>query len=178
MLRATLSGALRPALGLAVSPPRADVGEAGPLPPSGGYARLLMPGRLVEPPPVSVPAEAWRQGHICPPPTVGQTATNSARRYSRGHTALVSPGRRGNTRVPIRPLGGTSTKSCSRGATYQRPAAQDPATSRHAPLSPRARRNPNMEPHMQSAQAAQSADRSRCPWGPTNSGRATSNQNV
>ena len=30
--------------------PRADVGEAGPLPLSGGYARLLMPGRLMEPP--------------------------------------------------------------------------------------------------------------------------------
>ncbi len=45
---------------------RADAGEAGPLLPSGVRARLVVPGRLAEPPwwATRVPAEARRRAHL------------------------------------------------------------------------------------------------------------------
>ena len=42
-------------------------------------------------PPSSVPAEARQQGHVCPPPKLGQTATNTARRYTRGPSGNGNP---------------------------------------------------------------------------------------
>ena len=83
MLRATLFGACCPAVSVAATRAQGGRGRSRTLAAEwracqAAHARAALRAAV---PPSSVPAEARQQGHVCPPPNPGQTATNTARRY-------------------------------------------------------------------------------------------------
>jgi len=110
---------------------RADGGEAEPLPPSGGYARLLVPGRLMEPP---------RRPPACPQRLGGKgtwarhRVRDDRRRITRDATG--GPGREGPHGPDTPPCLGAPATGPPTGLPAPSAAGPGPITNCHS-RSPR-----------------------------------------